>query len=142
MFPSWFDQVSAGIMFHISVHSPQCESRAGLGKYTLVSYWRLVEWIYWYLVDWMEFLSLPLHMCCKGSQGSLTLSVKEAIKNIWYYWDRRYGLELKAPLVELTHTRALWHLCDIYMKIFSQTNNCRLEREQFWTKSNPILFQE
>lgn len=43
----------------------------------------------------------------QGPQGSLTLSVKEAIKNTRYYWDRRYGLELKAPLVELAHTRAL-----------------------------------
>lgn len=43
----------------------------------------------------------------QSPQRSLTLSVKEAIKNIRYYWDRRKGLELKAPLVELAHTRAL-----------------------------------
>lgn len=76
----------------------------------------------------------------QSPQRSLTLSVKEAIKNIWYYGNRRNGLEVKGPLVELAHTRALWHLCDIYMnkeicvKMSSQMNNCRLEREQFWTK--------
>lgn len=80
-----------GLCFLHLLSFARCGVRVGLKTYPLVNCWRPGEWIY--LIGCMRFLLQPLQMTRVHSSlwpwGLVTGS----------YWDRRYSVHWKAPLV-------------------------------------------